>query len=106
MSQSCSLSDPNHPFVKDAPRHCQACGAALCLRKQVLNLALGNTDEMFCLVCLSQQSDESPDELLKSLMVYVKQRDCFNKEWRRYTGTEFCPDLKGCYPGICFEQNL
>jgi hypothetical protein len=73
------------------------------LRKQVLNLALGNTEQMMCLNCISKENDQPPSEVLSELMGYVKRRDCFAKEWRRYTDVAYCPDQTGCFATVCFE---
>lgn len=97
------LCSADHPLVKDAPRQCSVCAAPLCLRKQVVNLALGNAEQMMCLLCLAQDNDQDPAEMLFDLMSYVKQRDCFAKEWRRYTDVTYCPDQTGCFASVCFE---
>jgi hypothetical protein len=96
------LSNPAHPLVAEAPGQCARCRAALCLRKQVMNLALGNTDEMYCLDCLSQENGQPPDVVLNKLLDYIQGRDCFAKEWVRYTGVDYCPDRAGCLPDVCF----
>lgn len=97
------LSDPDQPSIEGAPGRCEVCGAPLCLRKQVINLALGNTDEMLCLKCLGEDSDKTAEEVLVSVKEYVYKRDCFRKEWQRYASMDFCPDPKGCFPGQCFK---
>ena len=98
----CDLSNPAHPRVKDVPQQCSQCSSPLCLRKQVVNLALGNTESMLCLRCLGKDADQSPGEILEGLMHYIQQRECFLKEWSRYESIEFCPDRNGCVPDICF----
>jgi hypothetical protein len=90
------------PLVQGAPVACAGCSAPLCLRKQVLNLAVGNIDVMFCLQCLAQQSDQAPDELLAGMKLYVLGRDCLKKEWHKYESEDFCPAPESCYPSICF----
>jgi hypothetical protein len=99
------LSDPEKPCVDGAPTECDACGAPLCLRKQVINLALGNTDEMLCLECLGKDNDQSAQEVLESVKEYVYRRECFRKEWLRYPSVKHCPDRKGCFPDACFKNN-
>ena len=98
------LSNPEHPLVADAPRQCHNCGAALCLRKQVINLALGNDEEMLCLNCLGSDSRQKPAEVLSRLAEYIARRPCFSKEWARYENVDYCPDRGGCLPEVCFEQ--
>ena len=96
------LEHEEPPLVAAAPDRCAQCGAPLCLRKQVINLALGNTDRMNCLVCLGQEGGQLPDEVLSGIKAYVLSRDCFRKEWERYHGVEYCPDPQGCFPDRCF----
>ena len=86
------------------PAFCSNCKQALCLRKQVMNLTVGNTDEMYCLVCLGKESDRKAVEVLLTLKGYAQSRDCFLKEWRRYESVEDCPDRQGCFPDQCFSQ--
>ena len=100
----CNLDDPAHPLVEGAARKCHRCGYLLCLRQQVINLALSNTDEMFCLNCLSKENEQTPEAVLKGIMSYIQQRDCFRKEWIRYSDVDFCPDRKGCLPSVCFPH--
>lgn len=90
-------------WVADAPTGCSACSRPLCLRKQVINLALGNTDEMLCLECLAKENGRTPDELLQSMKSYALSRECFRKEWIRYENERWCPDPEGCYPALCFD---
>lgn len=99
----CSLANPDHPLVADAPRSCSHCKELLCLRKQVVNLALGFTDSMLCLRCHAKENEQLPEEVLENIKDYVLSRECFAKEWVRYTGKEFCPDATGCLPDECFK---
>ena len=96
------LCASTHPLVQDAPRQCTRCAAPLCLRKQVVNLALGNTEEMLCLECLAADGADPPAQILGDMISYINQRQCFHKEWIRYTGVAYCPDQAGCFPAICF----
>ena len=106
MSDSCHHNSagvqPQPPFVADAPLNCSTCDAALCLRKQVINLALGNVETMYCLTCLGKENEQRPEEILAGLMAYVQDRDCFKKEWQRYLSVDYCPDQANCFPSICF----
>ena len=86
------------------PAFCSKCKQALCLRKQVMNLTVGNTDEMFCLECLGAESDRKAVEVLLTLKGYALNRECFLKQWRRYESVEDCPDREGCFPDQCFSQ--
>jgi hypothetical protein len=98
------LTNPDEPSVEGAPTECDSCGAPLCLRKQVINLALGNTDEMYCLVCLGEDNDQKPAQVLENIRQYVYRRECFRKEWLKYLSVEYCPDRKGCFPSVCFQN--
>ena len=89
--------------VEGAPLDCSVCGAALCIRKQVINLALGNTEIMKCLLCLGQESGQGAEGVLLGLKGYIRGRECFRKPWDRYRTVEYCPDRQGCFPSSCFE---
>lgn len=90
-------------LIEDAPGSCAQCGAALCLRKQVINLALGNAETMSCLNCLAKEMGQNPEEVLKRLKDYVDGRDCFKKQWIRYESQDWCPEPNNCFPGECFR---
>ena len=90
--------------LEQAPRHCSKCGRAICLRKQIINMVLGNTEEMFCLVCLGASNEQEPKEVLLTAKNYIKRRDCFNKEWIKYEDKSYCPDPEGCFLVDCFAD--
>ena len=90
-------------LIAGMPSACLGCGRPLCLRKQVINLALGNDEEMFCLDCLGNQNEKSGEGVLVGIKDYIKGRDCFRKEWIKYEGIADCPDPSGCYPHSCFD---
>lgn len=81
---------------------CGRCAKAICLRQHVINLALGNTEEMFCLDCLGDDGSKSGEEVLAGIKTYVLQRECFRKEWVRYENVKYCPDPEHCFPQTCF----
>lgn len=89
---------------EEMPAFCSRCKRALCLRKQVMNLTVGNTDEMFCLECLGEESDKKAVEVLLTLKGYALNRECFLKQWQRYKTVADCPDRDGCFPDQCFSQ--
>jgi len=97
--------DACHPLllIEDAPSSCAKCGASLCLRKQVINLALGNDQVMHCLNCLGKELEQAPEAVLERLRTYVNGRDCFKKQWIRYENKDWCPDPGNCFPGECFK---
>lgn len=81
---------------------CKQCLAPLCLRQQVLSLALGE-EEPLCLNCLAADNGGSRETLLERTRDYVLSRECFNKSWSQYESVDFCPDQNGCLPAICFK---
>lgn len=83
---------------------CFKCRAPLCLRQQVLNLALGEEEDFLCLRCLAQENGQTREVLLERTAAYVLSRDCFKKPWLKYESVEFCPDREGCLPGLCFKS--
>jgi len=89
-------------LIPGVPIYCCQCSAPLCLRKQVLNLALGETEKFLCLVCLADAHGQKPEELLQQMRDYVLSRDCFKKQWQYYLSVEYCPDPSGCLPEHCF----
>jgi hypothetical protein len=91
--------------VEGAPDHCSKCGAALCIRKQVINLSLGKVESMLCLVCLAQSEGCQPEKLISGMVGYIMGRDCFRKEWVRYRGIDDCPAPDTCFPQTCFNGN-
>jgi len=91
-------------LIEQAPQHCSKCGKAICLRKQVINMVLGNTDEMFCLICLGASEGNEPRDVLLTAKDYVKRRECFDKEWRKYADKSYCPDPEGCFIRDCFAE--
>ena len=89
-------------LLDGVPEACIKCGASLCLRKQVINLALGNEEDMRCLKCLAKECSAQPEKILANARGYIQARDCFRKEWKRYRSVDDCPDPKGCIPATCF----
>jgi hypothetical protein len=82
---------------------CALCAAALCLREQVLNLALSQTNRLLCLLCLAKDNDKPAEEVLEELKAYILTRECFAKEWVKYLDQGFCPKQSTCYPAPCFK---
>ena len=71
----------------------------------MINLALGNIDEMFCLNCLGRESARDPENVLTGIKDYVLSRACFKKEWAKYPKVSFCPEPHACYPESCFASD-
>jgi hypothetical protein len=95
----------NCPLLDEVPSACCKCQAQLCLRQQVLNLALGEDQEVMCLNCLAADNNKSSSELLENLAAYIANRECFAKPWRRYASVDYCPDPLGCVPAVCFKPS-
>lgn len=90
-------------LLEEVPSTCCKCQGPLCLRQQVLNLALGEDEEVMCLNCLAADNNKSSAELLDSLATYIVGRECFAKPWLRYASVDYCPDKLGCIPAVCFK---
>lgn len=84
---------------------CVDCGAALCIRQRTVSLALGHDESMYCLVCLGKQSDTSGENVLANIKEYVLSRQCFRKEWFKYTERASCPQPETCYLETCFKTD-
>jgi len=91
-------------LIAELSSNCASCGKMLCLRQQVINLALGYTEELRCLICLAREHDQTPEALLSTTKDYVMRRDCFAKEWIKYKTRDYCPDKIGCIPDVCFVE--
>src|SRR5262249_202598 len=102
---SCQLGAPDHPLVDGAVADCHPSPQPLCLRQQVINLALGNTDQMMCLSCLAKENQQTQTAVLTRVKNYVLKRECFAKEWARYSSQQFCPYPQTCVPGPCFSDD-
>lgn len=83
---------------------CSQCKQALCLRKKTINMALGNTETMYCLNCLGEKEKIKAQEILAKTKKYIMSRQCFKKEWVKYKDISYCPDQTNCFPDICFSK--
>lgn len=92
-------------LLEGMPGACEKCARTLCLRKQVINLALGNDTKMDCLICLAKEACLSPEVFLLKLKSYIQDRSCFLREWEKYESSSSCPDPKGCCPDKCFATS-
>lgn len=89
--------------MENMPTQCQKCRAGLCLRKQVVNLALGFSEDMYCLGCLAADMGQEEGEILASAKAYILDRQCFAKSWKLYLTVDYCPQPDSCFPGLCFN---
>jgi hypothetical protein len=83
---------------------CANCQKSICLRQQVVNYALGNDEQLFCLTCLGEQSDNSAQEVVSNLTEYIHGRDCFRKEWVKLSEPAQCSLGEDCVWNLCFEK--
>ncbi len=56
---------------------CAQCGAELCRRQIVFNLALGYESEYSCISCLANEKNQNPIVLFNYLLNYIKTRPCY-----------------------------
>ena len=80
---------------------CDHCGAPVCERVQIMNLALDNVEDLYCLPCLATEQDMAPPALAEFARDYVYSRDCFKTPWQNFNATG-CPRLA---TGSCYCQD-
>ena len=71
---------------------CDRCGAAVCERVQIMNLALNYVEDLYCLACLAEEQGMSQPELAEFAKEYVHSRECFNTPWDAFNAKP-CPRL-------------
>ena len=99
MSDSSSSSGSLLPEFFDYT--CDRCGAPVCERMQIMNLALDNIDDLYCLACLAEEQDMAQPALADFAREYVYSRECFKTPWDAV-------DAKGCprlSTGECYCQD-
>jgi hypothetical protein len=104
FAQNSVPDDLNTSLSRELPFDCVDCGEFLCLREKTINLALNNTEIMYCLKCLGLRENKNPEELLAKIKKYIMARDCFKKEWIKYKDISFCPKQLTCFPNTCFAK--
>lgn len=72
---------------------CDRCGAPVCERVQVMNLALDYVDELFCMDCLAAEQDMEPAALAEFAKEYVYARECFKTPWDNFNA-KICPKIE------------
>lgn len=92
--------------IEGAADTCSGCSRPLCIRQQVINLALGYIESMSCLFCLAKETNNEPEQIIENLAPYIDGRECFRKSWIRYESVQHCPDPLGCLPDACFKTAL
>jgi len=101
MSEEAKIQCPQ--LIEGLETICSSCRTHLCLRQQVLNLALGAEQDLLCLNCLARENGKSREQILEDLGPYVLSRECFSREWKKYLSRDACPDPLGCLPENCFS---
>ena len=64
--------------------HCDACGTPFCERIHVMNLALDNLDDEYCLECLAKGERVLPEAFYHWIVEYINARDCFKTPWDEF----------------------
>ncbi|MFN8615212.1 MAG: hypothetical protein U0003_04805 [Vampirovibrionales bacterium] len=84
------------------PYACDACGTPFCERVNLMNVALGLTEQGYCLPCLAAQYQRTPSVMAEFCWQYVKARECFLDPWQQIEAHQ-CPrhqrvepDALGC----------
>lgn len=77
---------------------CDQCGTPFCERIHVMNMALDRIEEEFCLTCLAQHENLSPEDFYHWIVDYVMARDCFQSPWEKFNANP-CPRIvdKTCF---------
>ena len=70
-----------------------------------MNLALGYSEDFFCLKALAEKHHKSMEDMFDFAYDYVQSRECFRKEWRKMSDPEECPLPSDCLIEKCFEQD-
>jgi hypothetical protein len=83
--------------------HCALCDAYFCERVHLMNLALENLEDEYCLVCLAKEQEMSLKDVSAFVYGYVESRECFKTPWDKFEASK-CPYLDpashpphGCY---------
>lgn len=72
---------------------CDACGAEICERVQVMNLALSYAEDLYCIACLSEEEGTNAETLVESVKPYIQSRECFKTPWDNFNA-KVCPLLQ------------
>lgn len=67
-------------------------------------MALGYTDKTLCLLCLSNDTGRTREDVLETVLPFISKRDCFLKPWKRYENVDYCPSPTTCIPDTCFQE--
>ncbi|MEB3206199.1 MAG: hypothetical protein VKK59_02475 [Vampirovibrionales bacterium] len=85
------------------PYFCSQTDEPFCERIQIMNLALGYTEDQYALsVLMALHGFDAPEGLLSYLLPYIESRDCFKKPWQAVEVFK-CPRRSN---GLCCCQSL
>jgi hypothetical protein len=91
-------------LLPEPPGECASCSQTVCLRQQLISMALGYTEKTLCLICLSNEMGRTREDILETVLPFIEKRDCFAKPWNRYENVNYCPFPKACIPDTCFQK--
>lgn len=69
---------------------CDECGSQFCERVNLMNLALDQIDEAYCINCLAKDNDLTVEKMADFAWGYIEQRDCFKDPWMKFDASA-CP---------------
>lgn len=93
-------------LLPEPPHDCAECGKRVCLRQQLISMALGYVEKTVCLECLAKDTQRSREDVLETVLPFISNRDCFIKPWNRYQSVKHCPYPDTCIPGKCFQEQV
>jgi hypothetical protein len=86
-----AMTLPEAPFFDYT---CDLCGAALCERVQIMNLALNYVETLYCLACLAEEQGLTQEAMADFAREYVYARECFKTPWYHFGAqARQCPRL-------------
>src|ERR1041385_9235579 len=81
-----NLSDDGSELIQQleekAGVHCKSCGAALCSHQVLVSIALGFGNAPRCLKCPATAMNQSPEQLVRSMVAYFQRRACIWTAWK------------------------
>ncbi len=83
---------------------CSVSQRPVCRRAFNINLALGYTEEVYCLPSLAKIYSKSTEEMFDFAWDYIQARECFRKEWRKMQDPSECPLKEDCVFEKCFKM--
>ncbi|MBX9687476.1 MAG: hypothetical protein K2X27_12285 [Candidatus Obscuribacterales bacterium] len=91
-------------LLPEPPGFCANCNEEVCLRQQLISMALGYAELTYCLKCLAADTARTREDVLETVLPFIWKRDCFLKPWNRYENQDYCPFADSCIPSTCFQK--